>query len=160
MNAEMKLLLKNIADTTVEDALNHFYIQIKVLELLYLLFRRLSIRENKNYRTINNADAEKLMMVRNEILKDLSVAPVLGTLAKMAAMSASKLNQLFRQTFGDSVYNYFQRSRMEEAAFLLRQANRSVAETGYELGFSNMSHFSRLFKKHYGTTPKKYSVEG
>ncbi|HEX5555612.1 MAG TPA: AraC family transcriptional regulator [Chitinophagaceae bacterium] len=160
MNAEMKLLLKNIADTTVEDALNHFYIQIKVLELLYLLFRRLSIRENKSYRNISNTDAEKLMMIRNEILNDLSSPPVLNELAKMAAMSETKLNQLFRQTFGDSIFNYFQKARMEEAAFLLKQANRSVSEAGYELGFSNLSHFSRLFKKHYGTTPKKYSVEG
>lgn len=160
MDSEMKLLLKNIADTTMKDALSHFYVQIKVLELLYLLFRRLSIRENKNYRSINNADAEKLMMIRNEILNDLSAPPVLEELSKMAAMSETKLNQLFKQTFGDSIYNYFQKARMEEAAFLLKQANRSVSETGYELGFSNLSHFSRLFKKHYGMTPKKYTING
>ncbi len=160
MDAEMKLLLKNIANTTMTDALSHFYVQIKVLELLYLLFSRLSIRENKTYRSINNADAEKLMMIRNEILQDLSSPPVLSELAKMAAMSETKLNQLFKQTFGDSIYNYFQTARMEEAAFLLKQANRSVSETGYELGFSNLSHFSRLFHKHFGMTPKKYATNG
>lgn len=160
MDAEMKLLLKNVSNTTMADALSHFYIQIKVLELLYLLFRRLSIRENKTYRSINNADAEKLVMIRNEILQDLSSPPILNELAQMAAMSETKLNQLFKQTFGDSIYNYFQTARMEEAAFLLKQANRSVSETGYELGFSNLSHFSRLFKKHLGMTPKKYSMNG
>lgn len=160
MDAEMKLLLKNIANTTMTDALSHFYVQIKVLELLYLLFSRLSIREDKSYRSINNADAEKLMMIRNEILQDLSSPPILNELAQMAAMSATKLNQLFKQTFGDSIYNYFQTARMEEAAFLLKQANRSVSETGYELGFSNLSHFSRLFKKHFGMTPKKYTLNG
>lgn len=160
MDSEMKLLLKNIVNTTMKDSLSHFYVQIKVLELLYLLFRRLSIRQNKSYRSINNADAEKLMMIRNEILTDLSSPPVLNELARMAAMSETKLNQLFRQTFGDSIYNYFQKARMEEAAFLLKQADRSVSETGYELGFSNLSHFSRLFKKHFGTTPKKYASNG
>lgn len=160
MNSEMKILLKNIANTTMKDSLSHFYVQIKVLELLYLLFRRLSIRENKSYRNINNADVEKLMMIRNEISTDLSSPPVLNELARMAAMSETKLNQLFRQTFGDSIYNYFQKARMEEAAFLLKQADRSVSETGYELGFSNLSHFSRLFKKHFGTTPKKYASNG
>lgn len=160
MDAEMKLLLKNIANTTMTDELSHFYVQIKVLELLYLLFRRLSIRENSNYRSINNADAEKLMMIRNEILRDLSSPPFLNELAQMAAMSATKLNQLFKQTFGDTIYNYFQTARMEEASFLLKQANRSVSETGYELGFSNLSHFSRLFKKHFGMTPKRYTLNG
>lgn len=160
MDAEMKLLLKNIATTTMTDALSHFYVQIKVLELLYLLFRRLSIRGNKSHRSINNADAEKLMMIRNEILRDLSSPPFLNELAQMAAMSATKLNQLFKQTFGDTIYNYFQTARMEEASFLLKQANRSVSETGCELGFSNLSHFSRLFKKHFGMTPKRYTLNG
>lgn len=160
MNAEMKLLLKNIATTTMKDALSLFYVQIKVLELLYLLFTKLSIRDIKNHRSINNVDAEKLMMIRNEVLTDLSSPPVLSELSQMAAMSETKLNQLFKQTFGHSIYNYFQKFRMEEAAFLLKQANRSVSETGYELGFTNLSHFGRLFKKHYGITPKKYMTLG
>lgn len=160
LSVEMKLLLKNITHTTKNDILGDFYVQIKSLELLYLLFRRLSIREDKKHRSINNADAEKLMMIRNEILSDLSSPPVLMELASMAAMSETKLNQLFKQTFGDSIYNYFQTARMEEAAFLLKHANFSVSETGYELGFSNLSHFSRLFKKHFGITPKRYTVNG
>lgn len=160
MNAETKLLLKNIVGTNINATLSHFYLQIKVQELLYLLFSRLSLRENKNYRAINNADAEKLMMVRNEVLSDLSAPPVLHELAQIATMSETKLKQLFKQTFGDTIYNYFQKARMEEAVFLLKHAGRSVSETGYELGFTNLSHFSRLFKKYYGITPKKFTFVG
>lgn len=160
MNAETKLLLKNIVYTNTNAALSHFYLQIKVQELLYLLFSRLSLRENKKHRSINNSDAEKLMMIRNEILNDLSSPPVLPELAQKASMSETKLKQLFKQTFGDTIYNYFQKVRMEEAAFLLKQGGRSVSETGYELGFSNLSHFSRLFKKYYNLTPKKFALDG
>jgi AraC-like DNA-binding protein len=46
---------------------------------------------------------------------------------------------------------------MEEAAFLLRQTGYSVSEVGYGLGFTNLSHFSRLFQRHYNINPKKYS---
>lgn len=160
MNAETKLLLKNIAYTNMNDTLSHFYLQIKVQELLYLLFSKFSIRENTSCRSINSADAEKLLMIRNEILSDLSTPPVLNELAQLAAMSETKLKQLFKQTFGDTIYNYFQKARMEEAAFLLKQAKLSVSEAGYELGFSNLSHFSRLFQRHYGMTPKKYTTVG
>ncbi len=160
MDAETKLLLKNIAYTNMNDTLSHFYVQIKVEELLYLLFSKLSIREHTSYKNINSADAEKLLLIRNEILSDLGTPPVLSELARIAAMSESKLKRLFKQTFGDTIYNYFQSARMEEAAFLLRQAKRSVSETGYELGFSNLSHFSRLFQRHYGITPKKYATTG
>ncbi|MFD2873231.1 helix-turn-helix transcriptional regulator [Mucilaginibacter ximonensis] len=159
MTAEAKNMLKHMAAVNMRDDLSHFYIQVKIQELIYLLFRQLTLRENTHHYSVNSADVERLLFIRNELLKDLSVPPVLNELAQLAAMSETKLKQLFKQTFGDTVYNYFQRARMEEAAFLLKQGKRSVAETGYELGFSNLSHFSRLFEKHYSITPKRYSTQ-
>jgi AraC-like DNA-binding protein len=131
-----------------------------VQELLYHLFHKLSKRENTSQKTVNNADAEKLLALRNLILSDLSQPPSLPELAVATGMSETKLKQLFKQTFGDTIYNYYQKVRMEEAAFLLKQAGYSVSEVGYQLGFSNLSHFSRLFKRHYGNTPKKYVTAG
>ncbi|CAH0255386.1 helix-turn-helix transcriptional regulator [Chryseobacterium sp. Bi04] len=156
-DAELQLILKNIVAVDMHNSLNNFYVQIKVLELMYLLFSKLSIRENTIVKNINSNDAEKLLLIRNEILNDLGTPPILNELAGIASMSETKLKQLFKQTFGDTIYNYYQRARMEEAAFLLKQAKHSVSEVGYELGFSNLSHFSKLFEKHYGITPKKFS---
>ncbi|MCF2443385.1 AraC family transcriptional regulator [Dyadobacter sp. CY345] len=157
LDPEMQLLLNNIVSVDMNNSLNNFYVQIKVQELMYLLFNKLSLRENATFKNINSNDAEKLLIIRNEILSDLSSPPVLSELAMIASMSETKLKQLFKQTFGDSIYNYYQKARMEEAAFLLKQAKQSVSEVGYELGFSNLSHFSRLFEKQYGITPKKFS---
>ncbi|QJD95738.1 helix-turn-helix transcriptional regulator [Mucilaginibacter robiniae] len=159
MTAETKLLLKHIAAVDMNGSLSHFYMQIKVQELLYLLFHQLTSRENTMHQSINSADAERLLHIRSEIISDLSVPPVLSELARIAAMSETKLKQLFKQTFGDTIYNYYQQVRMQEAAFLLKQGNRSVAEVGYELGFTNLSHFSRLFEKYYGLNPKRYSSQ-
>lgn len=158
MSAETKLLLKNIAAVNLRDQLGHFSMHVKVQELLYLLFHQLSSRDNAAHLSINSADAERLLHIRNEIIKDLSMPPLLSELSHIAAMSETKMKQLFKQTFGDTIYNYFQQARMEEAAFLLKQGSHSVAEVGYELGFTNLSHFSRLFEKHYGLNPKKYST--
>ncbi|MDO3628581.1 AraC family transcriptional regulator [Mucilaginibacter sp. BT774] len=159
MTAETKSLLKQIAAVDMQDGLSHFYTQIKVQELLYLLFQQLALRQGSAQYRMNSADVERLLFIRNEILSDLSVTPVLGELARLAAMSETKLKQLFKQTFGDTIYNYYQRARMEEAAFMLKQGKHSVAGVGYELGFSNLSHFSRLFEKHYGFTPKRFSAQ-
>ena len=158
LDAEMQLLLKNIVSVDMNNSLNNFYVQIKVQELMYLLFSKLSLRENTTFKNINSNDAEKLLVIRNEILSDLGTPPVLSKLALIASMSETKLRPLFKQTFGDTIYNYYQKARMEEAAFLLKQAKHSVSEVGYELGFSNLSHFSRLFEKQYGITPKKFST--
>ena len=158
MVAETRQLLKNMAALNMSDSLSHFYMQIKVQELLYLVFHALSLRESAAHQPINSADAERLLHIRNEIISDLSVPPVIRELAQVAAMSETKLKQLFKQTFGTTIYTYYQQARMEEAAFLLKQGKYSVGEVGYELGFSNLSHFSRLFEKHYGLNPKRYSV--
>jgi transcriptional regulator GlxA family with amidase domain len=149
--------LCNIND---QHELSHFFYKIKVQELLYLLFSKLLKRENEPAVNINKADIEKIFAVRNLMLADLSAPPQLSALAKTNNLSETKMKHLFKQIFGDSIYNYYQKARMEEAAFLLKQASFSVSDVGYELGFSNLSHFSRLFQRHYGITPKKYTVAG
>jgi AraC-like DNA-binding protein len=46
---------------------------------------------------------------------------------------------------------------MKEAARLLKEEKLSVSDVGYELGFTNLSHFSRVFNEHIGMKPKQYS---
>ena len=157
MSFEIKQLLKHITEISPHESLSYFYTQVKVQELLYLVFRQLVLRESAPHQPINSADAERLLQVHGQLLTDLSTPPVLRELAQQAAMSETKFKQLFKQTFGSSVYTYFQQARMKEAAFLLKQGRQSVAAVGYELGFSNLSHFSRLFEKHYGLHPKRYA---
>ncbi|WP_316736729.1 AraC family transcriptional regulator [Pedobacter aquatilis] len=157
LDIEMQQLFKNIVVVDMNGSMSNFYVQIKVQELMYLLFTKLLQRENSTFKSLNSSDAGKLLIIRNEILSNLSTPPVLRELAAIASMSETKLKQLYKQTFGDTIYDYYQKARMEKAAFLLKQARHSVSEVGYEIGFSNLSHFSRLFEKHYGTTPKKYS---
>lgn len=157
LTAETRLLLKNIMAMNMRDALSNFYMQIKVQELLYFVIRQLTSRDKTGPQTIGSGDAERLSLIRDEIMRDLSVPPVLRKLAQVGAMSESKMKQLFKQTFGATIYTYYQQARMQEAAFLLRQRNQSVAQVGYEMGFSNLSHFSRLFEKHYGQNPKRFS---
>ena len=92
-----------------------------------MLFSKLSLRENTTVKNSNSSDAEKLLVLRNEILRNLSTPPVLGELASNSFMSETKLKQLFKQTFGDMIYNYYQKARMQEAAFLLKQARYSIS---------------------------------
>ncbi|GAB3806534.1 hypothetical protein GCM10028819_42070 [Spirosoma humi] len=73
-------------------------------------------------------------------------------------MSESKMKRLFKQIFGVSIYQYFQTHRLNQAAYLIKEQGLSIAQTGYQLGFSNLSHFSRIFEKHIGSKPKKFSV--
>lgn len=153
---EKKIALLSLINQ--DDSLSNFYFRIKVQELIYMLFHKLLGRENQKQKVIKNSDAIKLYEIQSSIVSELSTPPKLPELAQWIGMSETKMKSLFKQIFGDSIYNYFQSARMQEAAFLLKHSDYSVSEIGFRLGFSNLSHFSRLFKKHYGMTPKKYAA--
>ena len=154
MTLDMERALKHLSVIEPTTQLSHLLYDAKTLELIYLLFSKLLSRDTKQTVFVNPEDAAIIYSIRTERLKDFSVTPDLPKLAAQASMSQSKLKQLFSQIFGKSIYNYFQAERMDEAAFLLNQF--TVSEVGYKVGFSNLSHFTRLFEKHHSIKPKKY----
>jgi len=160
MGAEAQIALKQLSEDQVDNPLASFYYRLKVEGLLYYVFDKLCNRQAAHHSPVNKADVEKLFVIRTAVLGDLSRPPSLPDLAKLGGMSETKMKELFRQVFGDSIYNYYQTARMEEAAYLLKHKNYSVSEVGYQLGFSNLSHFSRLFERHHQQKPKKYASGG
>jgi len=160
MEPKVEKIHSTLGFINLQDPLGEFYFRLKIEELIYHLFYRLLKRENVPQQRLNNADVIKIHAIKNKILQDLGTPPLLTELARSHGFSETTMKKLFKQIYGDTIYNYFQSARMEEAAFLLRQSDFSVSEIGYRLGFMNLSHFSRLFKKHYQVTPKKFSAVG
>ncbi|NOW96357.1 helix-turn-helix transcriptional regulator [Mucilaginibacter sp. SG564] len=160
MGTETQITLKQLSEPQSDNGLAGFYFRLKAEMLLYDVFNQLHNRRSAGHSPINKADAEKLAIIRKAILSDLSQPPSLPDLARLGGLSETKMKDLFRQVFGDSIYNYYQTARMEEAAYLLKHKNYSVSEAGYQLGFSNLSHFTRLFERHHQQKPKKYASGG
>lgn len=160
MSIDIQRVFKKLFWNTDQDNLLNLFYRLRIQELIYLLFSKLLSRENAQQHTINKEDITKLNNVHSAVLEDISEPPKLSVLAKNAGMSKTKMKQLFKQIYGDSIYNYYLRARMKDAAYLLKHANLSVSEVGHQVGYSNMSHFSRMFQKHYGTNPKNYISAG
>lgn len=154
MTMEMEQALKRINLIDEATRLRTLLYQIRAQELIYLLMARLLSRDRSVSLPVDPVDVKRIYEVRASILADLSVPPSLPQVARKAGMSLTKMKQLFRQTFGDSIYNYFQAERMNEAARLLKTL--SVSQVGYQIGFSNLSHFTRVFEKHHQVKPKRY----
>uniref|UniRef100_UPI003F718B0D helix-turn-helix transcriptional regulator n=1 Tax=Dyadobacter sp. TaxID=1914288 RepID=UPI003F718B0D len=146
-----------LVEQTIEDQFKLFFLRIKSEELICHLLMALEARDSPHLYPLNSADIAAIYRLRDQLATRLSDPPVINALAAEANMSPSKLKRLFKQIFGDSIYTYYQALRMKEAARLLREEKLSVNETGYRLGFTNLSHFARVFEAHLGTKPKKYS---
>lgn len=157
ISPKIQAIAAEIYQLDTAGILAHYFYRIKSEELVYYFLTELLKRDNVSAYPFNHDDINRIYATRNSIIHDLEIPPQLESLAQTANMSVTKLTRLFRQVFGDSIYNYYQRIRMQHAAALLRENKRSVSEVGYHLGFSNLSHFTRLFEKFMGTKPKKYS---
>lgn len=150
-------LAVDIMTHSMSDPLLIFYLTVKAQELVYQFMSELLQRESRPLYALRDDDANRLLAIRDRSVSDLSQAPNVPELALLAGMSESKLRRLFRQIFGISLYAYYQTVRMQEAARLLREDKLSVSETGYHLGFTNLSHFTRVFERHVGYKPKQYA---
>lgn len=135
-----------------------FFLRIKAEELICRLLMELEKRNEKYLYPLNTHDIQTIYKIKEQILGHLDTPPVIDELAMSAGMSPTKLKRLFSQIFGDSIFSYYQGFRMKEAARLLKEEKLSVSNTGYRLGFTNLSHFSRVFEQHIGIKPKKFSA--
>lgn len=148
-----------ISENDMPEEFHPLFYRLKAEELICLIFAELLKRENTPVQALNETDAQSIYIIRDKILADLSVPPVLEDLAKEAGMSKSKLKRLFKQIFGESIFNYYQGFRMREAARLLKEHKGTVSEIGYQMGFSNLGHFTRVFESYNGMKPKKFSLQ-
>ena len=114
-------------------------------------------RDEQHLYALNSRDVQTLYQVKEQILQHVDKPPVISELALFATMSPTKLKRLFKQVFGNSIFSYYQAFRMQEAARLLREEKLAVSEVGYRLGFTNLSHFSKVFNEQMGMNPKQYS---
>lgn len=84
---------------------------------------------------------------------DLSIAKI----AARCGVSECYFRRLFQEYSGESPVSFRQRHRIERAKqLLLSEENFTVGEIARELGFSDVYHFSKTFKKHCGVSPLKF----
>jgi AraC-like DNA-binding protein len=77
-------------------------------------------------------------------------------LARVACLSRAHFSREFRRVFGESPHGYLLTRRLERAATLLRQTDRSVADICISVGLQSVGSFTTTFRRTYGRTPTEY----
>jgi len=77
-------------------------------------------------------------------------------LAAAAGLSPAHFSRLFKQAFGESPHGYLLTRRLERAAALLRDTDRSVSDICMMVGLSSVGSFTTSFKRTFGSTPTEY----
>ena len=71
-------------------------------------------------------------------------------------LSANYFGDLIKKETGKSAQEYIQSKIIDEAKNRMFDANKTINEIAYELGFKYPQHFTRLFKQRVGYTPNEY----
>jgi AraC-like DNA-binding protein len=141
----------------IPESMESQFYKLKCEELLCYIFTILMQREAVPVSAMHIHDIKAIYAVKAHLQSSFDQPPHISALAREAGMSAPKLRKLFKQTFGKGIFEYYQSGRMQKAAQLLREKRLTVSEVGYRIGFTNLSHFSRVFEQYFGVKPKKYS---
>lgn len=79
--------------------------------------------------------------------------PSLDDLAKKYGISARKLNEIFTQMYGSSIYAFTTSYRLTKAKEIIINTNVPLKVISYKLGYSHVNHFITMFSKKFGFAP-------
>ncbi len=147
--------LKEIFDTPMADPLS----TVRRLGLIMRLTEKFLyglIRQEQDTlpRRLKKSDLDSMRHVEQILSSRLEGFPSLESLAHAVYMSTSKLKTLFKQVYGHTLYDYYNKNRLQRAKEMLVTGQYSIKQAGCEIGFSNLSHFAKAFKKEYGVLPR------
>lgn len=111
-----------------------------------------SLVNNHNTRSYSLPIKKVITRINLDITADLS----LKTTASYLKMNASYLSNLFKKETGYTLTNYVNKKRIEHAAFLLSTTTLPVSTIAQQCGILDDNYFTKLFRRHYSTTPSQF----
>lgn len=90
-----------------------------------------------------------IIHMEENLESDLSPSKV----AAVVGLSTRQLERLFLRYVGSSPKAYITTLRLERARKMLQQTHMRVIDVAIACGFTSASHFSKLYRKHFGTSP-------
>jgi AraC family transcriptional regulator len=149
------LIRAMLAELRAECCIGHIYAESLSLALAACLTKRYSPSGSEmDKRRRPRLTPHQLRLIREYIKDDLANNPSLNQIAAVARISPYHFSRLFKNTVGMTPHQYVLRERIAESRILLNSRDMSIAEVALSLGFASQSHFSDVFRKMTGRTPK------
>jgi AraC family transcriptional regulator len=141
------------------------------LQSLYagLLLRLLGVHKNLK-QDIDQLKSAKLS-TRTELFRRLTIAKdymdahpdkriSIDEVSQIAFLSPHHFKRAFKELFQTTPHQYHVEKRLEYSRELLSESSNKIEDVCRKVGFENSSSFIRLFREHYGCTPRAYPLTG
>ena len=132
------------------------FTQAMQCNLLCLAFAQLQVAS----KPVPSSSARKTQILLRKLVAwladNLAQSFSVDQMASKVALSGSHLRRVFRAEYGVGPAHFFQEMKMREARRLLRESALPIKVISSQLGFTDLAHFYRNFKKHTEIAPAEY----
>jgi len=133
--------------------------EIERLSSLIKLFYVLSCANNTKtvgFSIKQNKDTARMQEVIRFILNNYHQEINLDSITNYIGMNKASFCIFFKKLKGKTFFSYLNEYRIECSCLMLRETTLPIAEICYAVGFNDVPHYNRTFKKLKGETPKDY----
>jgi AraC-like DNA-binding protein len=128
-------------------------VRLKLMEALLLLCRARAGTELEAPRLpVRFHPAEAMQEIREHCADQLSLTEI----ASRYGLNPSYFSRLFHQHAGMPLVEFINRARIQKSCQLLKRSDASVVEIALAVGYNNLSHFNRYFRRIMGMSPREY----
>lgn len=154
----LKMAAEQLGFLKQKDVSRKLFREAKALEIISYKLGQL---EKLNEESQENIDFKKSYIERiyyaAEILeKNLVDPPGIFDIADLTGLNHNKLINGFKDIFELTPFEYLSKTRLHKAAELIKKDEYKITEAAFSVGYCNLSHFARIFKKEFGLNPSEY----
>ncbi len=155
MQPLIRTAVSQILNPPVDQDFFPAYLEAKTLELSCLMLQALCAEDGSSSSSLSKKETARLFQVRALLEENLEnpLSPI--ELARQCGLSVDRMNKGFKEVFGQTIFQYLRELRMEQARDLLVSGQCSVTDACFRVGYSNLSHFAKLYQHYFGHSPVK-----
>ncbi len=140
------------------DAINRGASNVERLHYFYALLHMLAQQNVNKPNYVTESSRERIRPVENYINQYYYNNINNEQLAKLCGLSTQYFRKIFTEVYGVSPMAYVSRVRMQAATEILKFGQfTTIADVAERVGFHDVYHFSKTFKKYIGISPKKFA---
>jgi AraC-like DNA-binding protein len=131
-------------------------VRLKIMEAMLMLARARQGTTVGRGAPLRFHAEEAVAYVREHAADALSLPAV----AARYGMNPSYFSRLFRKHAGLTLVELINTARIQKSCQLLKRTDASIVEIAVSVGYNNLSHFNRYFRRIIGMSPREYRADG
>ncbi len=153
LSAQMMDITTKLIDNPYSGTLYLIYAEALALELLCVAMGNFWSLPEQPTEEYSERELKALSAARQMLMERLSPAPSLRQVSRAVGLGEKALTRGFKTVYGETIFDFSLRCRMQYALTLLRDRHWSVDRVSEAAGYSHPTSFATAFRRHFGMRP-------